>query len=250
MQLEETYMNEKIFAKDTVPTVLAIIPARGGSKGLPGKNIKMLNSKPLVAWAIERANSCQEITDAIVSTDSTEIASIAEKYGGNVPFIRPAEFAQDTSSALDVILHAIDFMKKEKRKEYDYILWLEPTSPLREFDDLSTMIKKLHALRDQYDGIVSMGEVRHHPGLLFEIENNNIVKFAKDLPLSRRQDYKPVYFPYGVGYLTKTATIFKEQTVYPKRTTYHLIKNHQCFEIDDLYDFLMIELIMQREQIK
>lgn len=127
----------------TGKSVLAIIPARGGSKGLPGKNIKELCGKPLIAWSIEQAKSCSDIDRIVVSTDNEEIAEVAKKYGAEVPFIRPAELANDTASTIDVIFHATNWFKEHKDYRSEYILLLQPTSPLRIAEDIEGTVQML-----------------------------------------------------------------------------------------------------------
>lgn len=229
-------------------TVLAIIPARGGSKGLPGKNIKMLCGKPLIAWSIEAGLASQYVDEVLVTTDSEEIAGIALKFGASAPFIRPAELASDIATSFDAIKHAIDFYEKELNKTFDFIVLLEPTSPLREKNDVDEMLKKLVAIDDEFDAIVSLGEVHEHPSIMKKTIGNKIQPYSKDLTTAtRRQDNETAYFPFGVAYIVKTRTLIKEKTFYPARTTYKFIKRYQCYEIDDIYDFLAIENIMKHE---
>jgi CMP-N-acetylneuraminic acid synthetase len=229
-------------------SVLAIIPARGGSKGLPGKNIKELCGKPLIAWSIEAGLGSQYIDEVMVTTDSEEIANAARLCGASVPFLRPAELASDTATSMDAVKHALDFYDRELHKKFDYIVLLEPTSPLREKNDLDLMIKKIRFVDNEYDAIVSLGEVHEHPSIMKKIIGNAIEPYAKDLVMAtRRQDNEVAYFPYGVGYIVKMKTLLEEKTFYPKRTTHHLIKRYQCHEIDDIYDFLAIENIMKYE---
>ena len=230
-------------------SLLAIVPARGGSKGLLGKNIKVLCGKPLIAWSIEAGLGSQYIDEVMVTTDSEEIANIAREFGASVPFLRPAELASDTATSLDAVKHAIDFYERELHKEFDYIVLLEPTSPLREKNDLDLMIEKIRLVDDEYDAIVTLGEVHEHPSIMKKIVGNAIEPYAKDLVMAtRRQDNEVAYFPYGVGYIVKIITLLEEKTFYPKRTTHHLIKRYQCHEIDDIYDFLAIENIMKYER--
>ena len=122
---------------------LAIIPARGGSKGLPNKNIKNLCGKPLIAWSIEAGLKSKYIDEVMVSTDYKNIAYIAKKYGANVPFLRPSDLASDTATTFDTVIHTINFYRKIFKKKYDYIVLLEPTSPLRNDCDIDNMIKKV-----------------------------------------------------------------------------------------------------------
>ena len=123
--------------------VLAIIPARGGSKGLSGKNIKELCGKPLIAWSIEQARSCDDIDRTVVSTDDEDIAGVAKKYGAEVPFMRPAELANDTASTINVISHAINWFKEHEDYQAEYVLLLQPTSPLRTREDIDGAIRIL-----------------------------------------------------------------------------------------------------------
>lgn len=229
-------------------TFLAVIPARSGSKGLPGKNIKPLCGKPLIAWSIEAGLASQHIDEVMVTTDSEEIAKVAREFGATVPFLRPAELASDTATTFDAVKHAIDYYASEKSQGFDYIVLLEPTSPLRESDDLDKMIERIVSADIEYDAIVSLGEVHEHPSVMKKITGDNIDPYVRDLAMTtRRQDNHPAYFPYGVGYIIKTKTLLEEKTFYPHRTTHHLIKRYQCHEIDDIYDFLAIENIIKYE---
>jgi len=228
--------------------VIAIIPARGGSKGLPGKNIKELCGKPLIAWSIEAGLASQYIDEVIVTTDSEEVAGIARDFGATVPFIRPAELASDTATSFDTVKHAIDFYQNELNKTFDYIVLLEPTSPLRESGDIDGMIEKIISVEDQFDAIVSLGEAHLHPSIMKKTDGSKIEPFCKELIMAtRRQDNAIAYFPYGVAYIVKTKTFFEEKSFYPCRTTHKIIKRYQCYEIDDIYDFLAIENIMKHE---
>lgn len=233
-------------------TFLAIIPARGGSKGLPGKNIKELCGKPLIAWSIESALKCKYIDEVMVSTDYEDIAKIAKEYGANVPFLRPKDLASDTATSFDAVANVIEYYKNTLKKEYDYIILLEPTSPLREDDDIDKMIIKIVKNEKNFDSITSIGEVHEHPSIMKKILNKDFLEnYSKDLELkSRRQDNDIAYFPYGVAYIIKMKPFLKEKTFYTKKNTFFEIKRYQCYEIDDIYDFLAIENIMKYEWSK
>lgn len=229
-------------------TFLAIVPARCGSKGLPGKNIRELCGKPLIAWSIESGLSSSNIDEVVVSTDCEEIAKISKKYGASLPFLRPIELASDTATTFDAIKHTIEYYKNNLNITYDYIVLLEPTSPLREKDDLDNMIQRMVTLEDDFDAIVSIGEVHEHPSIMKQVDGYSIKPYCSELAMSsRRQDNQPAYFPYGVAYIVKTKILLEEKTFYPVRTTHHVIKRYQCYEIDDIYDFLAIENIMKYE---
>ncbi|MEQ8352754.1 MAG: acylneuraminate cytidylyltransferase family protein [Leptospiraceae bacterium] len=227
---------------------LGIIPARQGSRGLPGKNIMNLCGKPLIGWSIETASRSVYLDECIVSSDGEDILSIAKTFGASVPFVRPIELATDSATSIAVVVHALDFFKNEKGIEFDYIVLLEPTSPLREDGDIDRMIERIIELEDSFDAIVSVGEVREHPSIMKRILENEIEPFCPGLPMTtRRQDNAVAFFPYGVAYITRAEVLRSEQTFYPKRTTWYEIQRYQCYEIDDLYDFLCVESVMRRE---
>ena len=226
---------------------IAIIPARSGSKGLPGKNIKLLLGKPLICWAIESALSSENIDLVLVSTDSEEIADISLNCGAEVPFIRPFNLASDEATTFSVVEHAIKFYSEEKKINFDLVALLEPTSPIRQDGDIDNMINILSASYDEKDAIVSLGEVPTHPSLLKIIDkDNSVIPYEiSDSNNSRRQDLKKVYFPYGVGYISKIKVLLEEKTFYPKRTLGYVIGRHQNYEVDDIYDFICIEEILK-----
>ena len=227
--------------------VLAIIPARSGSKGLPNKNIKILCGKPLIEWTIQKAKLSRYLDTILVTTDSIDIANISKNCGADVPFMRPKHLGQDDSSTLDVVMHALSHYK-EKNIFFDYIVLLEPTSPLREDEDIDKMLEKLHANQDNYDSIISIGEIGEHPSIVKKIVNNNLEPFEPSIKQTdRRQDNISSYFPYGVAYIVKTNNLLSEKTFYTKRSSYFELKRYQNYEIDDIYDFLCIENIMKFE---
>ena len=229
-------------------SILAIIPARGGSKGLPGKNIRPMCGKPLIGWTIEKANKCSYLDSILVTTDDKEIAEVAQSFGAYVPFIRPAEFATDQSSTYAVIRHAVSYFKDIECKEFDYIVLLEPTSPLREDDDINQMLELIVARQDEYDSIVSVGEVTEHPSIMKRLVADGIEPFWPNLAqTTRRQDNAAAYFPFGVAYIAKTSSLLEENTFYTRRCMHFLIKRYQNYEIDDIYHFLCAESVMRYE---
>jgi N-acylneuraminate cytidylyltransferase/CMP-N,N'-diacetyllegionaminic acid synthase len=137
-------------------------------------------------------------------------------------------------------------MESEFDEVFDYVVLLEPTSPLRKKRDVDNMIFKLNSSRKEYDGIVSVGEVKENPAILKKIEGANLFPYDMEkMSQGRRQDNSAVYFPYGVAYIVDVATFRKEKSFYPKRLTHYLISPLQCFEIDDINDFLLVELVMK-----
>lgn len=229
-------------------SVLAVVPARGGSKGLPKKNIRQLCGKPLISWTIEQALGSRYIDSVVVSTDCEQIASISKAHGARVPFLRPKELATDFSRTYDAVEHCITFLQFNNSESYDYIALLEPTSPLREAEDIDNMLEMLVSKHQHFDSIVSIGEVDEHPSIMLRILNNRLVPYCESLErTSRRQDNEPAFFPYGLAYIVKTATLLDEQQFFTKRCTYYKIKRYQNYEIDDIYGFLAVENIMKFE---
>jgi CMP-N-acetylneuraminic acid synthetase len=229
-------------------TVIAIIPARGGSKGLPRKNILPLCGRPLIAWSIDTAAKSRHLDLVLVSTDSPEIAEVAKRYRATVPFLRPAELATDQATSYDVIRHALDYCRTAQDREFDYVVLLEPTSPLREEDDVDRMLESLDEHAGEFDAIVSVGEVSLHPSIMKRRVGDRLEPYWAGLAQStRRQDNGPAYFPFGVAYIAKTKTLLAENTFYPRRCTSFLIKRYQHYEIDDIYDWLCVESVMRHE---
>jgi N-acylneuraminate cytidylyltransferase/CMP-N,N'-diacetyllegionaminic acid synthase len=230
---------------------LAIIPARGGSKGLPGKNIKELCGKPLIAWSIESALNSKYIDEVMVTTDNQNIAEISKQYGANVPFLRPEELASDTATTFDAVKHTIEFYKNELNKEFDYIVLLEPTSPLRESYDIDNAIEIL--FNSKADSIVGISKTEdQNPAfLVLKDENGYILGYEnKNMKVFRRQDIKDVYFFEGTIYISKTDVLLREKTFYRKNTIGYEVPKYKSLEIDDIYDFVMVEAIMKYKGYK
>lgn len=225
-------------------SVISIIPARAGSKGLPGKNLKDLNGIPLISWSIKQALLSRFVDLVVVSTDSPEIASVSMKNGAEVPFIRPPHLAADDSSTYDVIEHCIKHYCGCNRS-FDYVILLEPTSPLRKESDIDTMIAELDSHSKDFDSIVSLGKVESHPFILKEMKNKSVFNFIESTHSNRRrQEYDPVYFPYGVGYVAKTDMLLAQKTFYMRRCMGYVIDRWQNYEIDDIYDFICVQAIL------
>lgn len=232
-------------------TFLAIIPARGGSKGLPGKNIKELCGKPLIAWSIEAGLKSKYVDEIVVSTDSAKIAEISKQYGANVPFLRPIELASDTATTFDAIGHTIDYYKHTLHREYDYIVLLEPTSPLREVDDIDKSIEKL--LASDMDSIVGIcrTEDQNPAFLVLKNEQDSIVGYEnKDMKVLRRQDIRDVYFFEGTIYISKTDVLLDKKTFYHESSLGYVVPKYKSLEIDDMDDFIMVEALMKYKGYK
>jgi len=230
--------------------ILAIIPARSGSKGLLDKNIKIINGKPLMAWSIEAGLKSKYIDRLIVSTDSEKYAEIAKDFGAEVPFIRPDKISTDMSARKDVIKHALDFFKR-KNKLYDYIVYLEPTSPLTTETDIDTSVEKL-LLDKNAESIVgvSLSEVSH-PDFLINLKNGflNFTNENQKSSVIRRQDLEDLYFYDGTLYISEVDK-YLEKEFYHEKTLGYVTPKWKSLEIDDIYDFIMVEAIMQYKGYK
>lgn len=231
--------------------ILAVVTARGGSKGLPGKNIKDLNGKPLIAWTIGQVNSSELIDDVIVSTDSPEIAKVSESYGASVPELRPDYLSTDTASSMDVLEYIIK-NEEGKGRSYDYVLLLEPTSPLRKRGDLDNMIRLAGDNPDR-DGVISVGKVQlEHPMIVKKISDKGVIVpyIEEKSGVYQRQQHDEALFPYGVGYLIKVSIFKEKHTLYTSNILPYYIERWQNYEIDDIYDFRCIETVMRMESDK
>ncbi len=225
--------------------IIAIIPARGGSKELPGKNIKPLLEKPLIAWTIEQAKKSKYIDKLIVSTDYQEIADIAKTYGVEVPFLRPKKFAKDGSPSWELVIHAIEWFAK-KNEFFDIIVLLEPTSPLRKENDIDKAIEIFVKNLNKADALISVGEIHLEiPQIAKKIEKGYMKPFARAEKIYQRQQASKSYFPYGVIYLSKVDTYRTHKTFYQKRIIPYPIERWQNYEIDDNYDFICVEAILR-----
>ena len=230
-------------------SVIAIIPARAGSKGLPGKNIKKLCGKPLIAWSIEAGLESQYIDEVMVTTDSEEIAGVAREFGASVPFMRPAELSSDTSTSVDVINHALNFYQSNLQKFFDYTVLLEPTSPLRVKEDIDNAIKRLleNPLATAVVGICKT-ESQNPAFLIKKNINNFLVGYENsDMKILRRQDISDVYFFEGSIYVSHTETLIAKKTFYHEQTLGYEMPKWKSLEIDDLDDFVMVEALMKHK---
>ena len=228
--------------------ILAIVPARGGSKGLPGKNIKMLNGKPLIVWTLEHIKKSRYVDELFVSTDSIEIAEVCKNYGVNVDELRPEKLAEDGTSSMDVMEYTINLIE-EKGRKYDYFVMLEPTSPLRKAGDLDSVIETA-CDNPHKDGVITVGEVHtEHPSIIKKITaDNNITKYMEtSINVYQRQQFDKAYYPYGVAYLMKTDVFKKTHNIYTDNMIPFYIERWQNYEIDDIYDFACVETILEME---
>ncbi|UED80930.1 acylneuraminate cytidylyltransferase family protein [Lysinibacillus sp. CD3-6] len=223
------------------PKVLAIIPARGGSKSVPRKNIKELAGKPLIAWTIEEAKKSKYIDRVIVSSEDEEILQIARKFGEEVPFVRPANLAEDTTAGIEPVLHALDHFT-----DYDYVVMLQPTSPLRLVEDIDGCIEQL--LQEKAEFSVSVCEVEQSPYWMYTVDNT-----AKMQPLlkqqsliTRRQDLPKVYTLNGAIYLANTSLLKQTRNFLTEETKAYVMPVERSYDIDTEEDFKICEYLYMK----
>lgn len=224
--------------------MIAIIPARGGSKGVPGKNVKQLIGKPLIAYTIEAALASKYIEQVIVTTDSQEIADVAVKYGADVPFMRPADLADDTSSAVDVYLHATEFLKDKGFCVNEFMVLL-PTAPLRtgiHIDEAVELFKRCSART-----LISVKEAETPVTWYLNRDNDNKLTnagFGVGNAVSNRQLNAKYYVPNGAIYILNYDLLKNERTYYCDNTVAYEMSVEDSVDIDTPYDFKLAEFFM------
>jgi len=231
---------------------ICVISARGGSKGLPNKNIKILLGKPLIAWSILQALQVPEVDKVVVSTDSNEIASIARKYGAETPFVRPTNLASDESGKFSVFKHAFESCKHFYKRDYDFFLDLDCTNPLREVSDISAAIKQYNQLKPMgIDGIFSICNARKNPYFnLVEPKEDGSLKLSKTISSSeivRRQNAPPVYEHVASIYVLSPEYLLKANTLLEGNLQGYDIGQEKSFDVDSELDFKIIEFLMSKK---
>lgn len=228
-------------------SVIAIIPARGGSKGIPYKNIKNLNGKPLIAWTIEVAQQVSEIDRIYVSTDDEKIAEVAKKYGAEV-IKRPDQYAQDNSLAIDVVKHVISYLNLDDPNTV--IVYLEPTSPLRSKDEIVQCMELLTDETNDFTTVATFKEADLNPHRAWIIENNCPETFLKDAnPWLPRQSLPKVFQLNGSVYTFYSKVITEEaKHFFTGKTGAVIAPKDRSVDIDDEIDFLFAEMMLNRRE--
>ena len=221
--------------------LLVVIPARGGSKGLPGKNIKMLCGKPLIAYSIDVARAFADDNNICVSTDSEEIKQVVEQYGLKVPFLRPDYLATDTATSDDVLIHAVNYYREQYGRTFKKLILLQPTSPLRTKEDVEEAIR---LYRDDIDMVVSVMK-SHAPAVLCQDDEQGYVQLTYNKKTLGRQQLPDMYEFNGAVYvMSVNALLEKKMAGFTKIVKYVMSKEHSI-DIDDIYDFLQVESILK-----
>lgn len=229
--------------------MLAVIPARGGSKGVPGKNIKELAGKPLIAYTIEAAIASNIFEKVIVSTDSQKIAEVAVNYGAEVPFMRPSEISGDMTSSDDVILHALAFYQQQGTR-YDEVCKLQPTSPFRSSKHLQEayqLFSERHA-----DFLVSVCECEHSPlwaGVIGDdLRLDNFI--SEEAKRACRQNLPQYYRLNGAIYMGKTNRFYENRSFLGENSVAYVMNQEDSVDIDSLLDFMLAEMLIMKKSRK
>jgi CMP-N,N'-diacetyllegionaminic acid synthase len=218
--------------------LLIIIPARGGSKGLPGKNTKTLGGYPLLKWTSDAvALSGLKNYQCILSTDDAEIAAIGKDIGLDTPFLRPTELASDTANTVDAVFHAINWLKTNRNFQPEYLMLLQPTSPFRSPQVIHEAFKLL--TENDIDAVIGVKPIHRTLGTLFyAIEENTLSALEKQANLTtRRQDVRTLYTPNGAMYLIKSETLKTQKVFFPENSKAIIMDQIQSHDIDDPIDW-------------
>ncbi|MGY5850478.1 acylneuraminate cytidylyltransferase family protein [Salegentibacter sp. F14] len=230
--------------------MLIVIPARGGSKGVPGKNIKKLNGKPLIHYTIEAARELFSDEDIIVSTEDEKIKKTVEEIGLKVPFLRPPELAADTSGTQEVIIHALDFMQSLGKK-YSTVLLLQPTSPFRTANHIKEAIEIYKQDPDQIDMVVSVKETKANPYYVLREENKQgYLEVSKRGQFTRRQDCPKVWELNGAIYVINAKSIKKSALSEIKKVRKYVMGEYPSHDIDTMLDWSIAETILSKKIIR
>jgi CMP-N,N'-diacetyllegionaminic acid synthase len=222
--------------------ILGVIPARGGSKGIPRKNLYKINGKPLIQYSIDEAKRSKHLTHVILSTDDAEIAEVGKKLGAEVPFLRPASLATDTALSVDVTIHALKAMEEKLNIIFDAIMLLQPTTPLRRAEDIDGAIEKLFS-DTKIDSIVSLVDVgANHPARMYTVEKQGIVNVMPEpVKMMPRQQLPKVYIRSGDIYLIKRDALLKGHSLMGNQVAEWVMSKERAFNIDTMEDLFLLE---------
>jgi CMP-N-acetylneuraminic acid synthetase len=225
--------------------ILGVIPARGGSKSVPRKNIALVHGKPLLAYTIQAAQGSQRITHFVVSSEDPEIIAVAKRYGAPVPFERPAELAADESPTLPVVQHALREMEMLEGIAFDYIVLLQPTTPLRLPEDIDAAVDKLIATGA--DSVISVCDVgAYHPARMRQIVDDRLVELPIREPkeMLRRQDLPPVYIRNGAVYAVKREVVIEHNSIVGQVSRPYIMPDERSINVDSELDLLLAEILL------
>jgi len=223
--------------------ILAIIPARGGSKGIRRKNLQKLSGKPLIAHTIIAAKKTKSINKIIVSTDDKEIGKISKNNGAEVPFLRPKQISKDTSSTIEVIKHALKFLQENQSYVPDIIILLQPTSPLRTSQLITKTINTLK--KSKATSVITVSKITKHPYASYWLKNDFLKPFEKNFTkYSRRQGFPDLFFPTGAVYTFWYDTLKKFNSLHGPKIK-PIVVHDEDIDIDNLRDLFFAEMMLK-----
>ena len=232
--------------------ILGVTLARGGSKSIAKKNIVKIKNKPLIFYTISEALKSKYLNEYIVSTDDLEIANVAKKYGANVPFIRPMKYSKDNTSSVDALIHSVKFMEKKNKIQYDFIVEIMCTNPLKNRFDIDSIIKKL--IETKADSVIAVHKLEdHHPARIKKIENDFIRDFCfKEKLESRRKDLKPLaYIRSGSIYaLTRKELMINQRRYGSSNSRPYILPENRSINIDGPIDLIIAKEMMKINEKK
>jgi CMP-N-acetylneuraminic acid synthetase len=222
--------------------ILAVVPARGGSKGLPGKNIRELNGMPLIGHVARAAGQVPKISEVVLSTDDETIATVGRKLGISVPFLRPSEFATDSASSFDVVLHALQMMEKLRGQTYDAVLLLQPTCPFTQSSHIDAAIRLMETGGWDFVGSV-MEVIDDHPAYMLrgELGADFLRAFPEYPETGRRQDLPTMYVRSGNIYLSRRSLLVRHRALIGGRSTYIRVMREEAININNAFDWMVAE---------
>ncbi len=231
-----------------VERVLALIPARGGSKGVPRKNVRLVGGRPLIEYTIQTAIAARRLFHGVVvSTDDPEIAEISRRAGADVPFMRPPELATDTAGSIPVVQHATRFIETRDGVKMDWIMLLQPTEPFRTTADLEEALRI--GRTERCDSVISVVQVfAVHPMLMKRIENGRLRPWCIDEPEgTRRQDYRPeAYMRNGAVYLTRRDVVMEKGSLRGDNSCPYIMPAERSLSVDSELDLALIDTMLAR----
>ena len=229
--------------------ILAIIPARGGSKGIPNKNIKLLGGKPLIVWTIQAAQQAKIFDLILVSTDSAQIAQTAKTAGAVIPFLRPRYLSTDTAKTMDAVLHAIEWLERES-KYFDLVMVLQPTSPLRTAKDIQQALKLFK--RKKAESVISVTKTEHHPRWANTLQaDGNMKNFMTADIFAKNRQQLPIYYRLnGAIYLADVKILRNKKNLWNNKTYAYIMPSERSVDIDQILDFQLTELLLKHSARK
>ena len=229
--------------------ILGLIPARGGSKGVKDKNIRLLLGKPLISYAIECGLSCSSIEHLVVSTDSVQIADIAKEHGAEVPFMRPDELALDNSPMMPVLKHALKACEELYSRKVEAVVLLDATSPLTTPDDVGNAIK-LYKSRD-CDAVISAVPAKRNPYFNMVVMEDSYARLViePEIEMTRRQDCPHVYDLNNAIWIFSRNTILEMKSRLPKKSVLFVMDEGRSVDVDSEIDFKVLEILMKEKNV-